>query len=112
MKNTDTQTKYRKGSIEARIDALLPDWQSFDVIAHELWADTEGGWSVNDSWHLGRDCDREEAISHLTNRWHVFKANYNPRATIKSLTDASCSEDDCLLESDYTAFAEVRNAAK
>lgn len=101
--------KYRKNSIEARIDALLPEFPSFDVIAHELWRD-ERGWSVNDSWHLARGCDREEAIRHLANRWQVFKANYMPRARVRDLEDISCDvESGCLLEVNCTAFAEVRN---
>lgn len=28
--------KYRKGTLEAKLDSLLPDWPSFDVIAYEL----------------------------------------------------------------------------
>lgn len=105
-------TKYRKNSIEATIDAILPAWERFDVIAHELWGDGEGGWSVNDSWHLARGCDREEAVSHLTSRWHVFKANYAPRAAIKNLEDANyCGEEfPSLLEVDGIAFAEVRKS--
>jgi hypothetical protein len=77
MKTTDTPTKYCKGSIEARIDSLLPQFPSFDVIAHELWGDGEGGWSVNDSWHLGRDCDREETISHLGSRRAIFFGHHS-----------------------------------
>lgn len=42
---------YRKNSLEYHFNALLPDYASFDVIAHELWND-DGCWSVNDSWHL------------------------------------------------------------
>ena len=105
-------TQHRKGSIKAKLDELLPDFPSFDVIAHELLHDGES-WSVNDSWHLARGCDREEAITHLANRWEVFKINYAPRAAIKNLTDAnySGSEFPALLEVDCIAFAEVRNGA-
>ena len=99
-------TQYLKNSLEARLDELLPHAQSFTVIAHELWAD-DGGWSVNDSWHLSRDCDREEAISALRQRWEVFKANYHPEALVRDLRDVS-DEGDCLLEVDCIPFAEVR----
>ncbi len=111
MKNTPAQT-YRKNSIEAKLDSLLPEYESFDVIAHELWADGDGGYSGNDSWHLARGCDRAEAIAHLANRWYVFKANYAPRAAIKDLSDANWGGDEfpALLEVNCTAFAEVRNA--
>lgn len=102
---------YRKNSIEAHLDSLLPDYQAFDVIAHELNHDGEG-WSVNDSWHIGRDVDRETAISHLANRWEIFKLNYAPRAAIKNIQDANWSGDEypSLLEVDCIPFAEVRNA--
>lgn len=106
------KTQHRKGSIEAKLDELLPDHASFDVIAHSLQHDGHG-WSTNDSWHMARGCDREEAISHLASRWEVFKINYAPRAAIKNLTDAnySGSEFPALLEVDCIPFAEVRNGA-
>lgn len=102
---------YRKGSIEARIDALLPNYPAFAVVAHELTNDGEG-WSVNDSWYLARSCDREEVVSHLVNRWHVFKANYAPRAAAKNLENANWSGDEypALLEVNCIPFAEIRNA--
>lgn len=105
-----TQTTYRKGTLEARLDSLLPDWPSFDVIAHELWSDGEGGWSVNDSWRLARSCDREEAISHLRHRWEVYKANYCGSAKVSELEDTNWSGDEfpSLLEVRCIPFAEVR----
>lgn len=104
--------RYRKNSIEAKLDSLLPQFPSYDVIAHELWADGDG-WSVNDSWHLARGCDREDAISHLANRWQVFKANYAPKARVRDLIDYSCDEESgSLLEVDGIPFAEVRNGGE
>lgn len=104
------KTTYRKNSIEAKLDSLLPEYPSFDVIAHELQHDGES-YSTNDSWFLARGCDREEAIGHLVNRWHVFKANYAPRARVRDLSDANWSGDEfpSLLEVDCIPFAEVRN---
>jgi len=69
--------------------------------------DDEGGFHA-------RGCDREEAISHLANRWAVFKLNYAPRACIKDLSDANWSGDEfpALLEVDCLAFAEVRNGGE
>ncbi len=106
-----TTQKYRKGTFEAKIDSLLPEWESFDVIAHELWADGDGGFSVNDSWHLGRGCDREEAITHLRHRWEVYKVNYEPRARVSGISDENWSGNEfpSLLSAGYP-FAEVRNA--
>lgn len=102
--------RYRKGSLEAKLDSLLPAFPSYDVIAHELSHDGMG-YSVNNSWHLGRGCDRESAISHLANRWHVFKANYASKARVMDLSDSSCEENECVLEVDCIPFAEVRNGA-
>lgn len=111
--STARTVQYRKGSFEARVDALLPDWTSFDVIAHGLWSDGEGGWSVNDSWYMGRGCDREETITHLKHRWEVFKVNYHPKARVRDLSDAACDEESpCYLEVDCIAFAEVRKGDK
>lgn len=107
------KTAYRKNSIEAKLDSLLPEYPSFDVVAHELLHDGES-WSVNDSWRLAYRCDREEAIGHLVNRWHVFKANYAPRARVRDLCDANWSGDEfpALLEVNCLAFAEVRNGGE
>lgn len=106
------KTAYRKNSIEAKLDSLLPQFPSYDVIAHQLTHDG-CSWSVNDSWHLARGCDREEAISHLANRWHVFKVNYAPKARVRDLSDANWSGDEfpSLLEVDGIPFAEVRNGS-
>ena len=101
--------KYRKNSLEARIDHILPEFPSYDVIAHELMGDGDGGWCVNDSWKMGRGCDREEAIEHLKNRWEIFKLNYHPRARVKDLDNVG-DEYGALLEVDCIAFGEVRNA--
>lgn len=113
MKNTsDPKSTYRKGSFLARMDALLPEGEAFNVIFHELWADGEGGYSVNNSWYGARNCTREEAITHhLLYRWEVFKLNYLPRACVKDIQDVNWEEDENLLEVDCTAFATVRKIA-
>lgn len=105
--------QYRKGTLESKLDEMLPEYPSYAVIAHELWRD-DGGWSVNDSWYLSRSCDREEAIYHLRNRWEVFKANYHPKARVSDLSDANWSGDEfpSLLEVDCIPFAEIRNAGE
>lgn len=102
--------QYRKGTLESKLDELIPEYPSYAVIAHELWRD-DGGWSVNDSWYLSRSCDREEAISHLRNRWEVFKVNYHPKARVSDLEDGSWDyESQCILEVNCIPFAEIRNA--
>lgn len=105
--NKSATITYRKNSFEARMDALLPEWPWYDVVVHDLWRNTEGGWSVNDSWHMASGCNREEAISHLRHRWEIFRLNYLPKAAIRDITDIG--DEDVSLEVDCTAFAEVRN---
>jgi len=107
MQKTQTN-KFRLGSFEAKIDSLLPDGDSFEVRFFELLPESEGGWSVNDSWRAQRDGDRESTIYLLRHRWEVFKANYLPRARVSDITDIQWEGDDCNLEVDCTAFAEVR----
>lgn len=101
--------KYRKNSIEARLDALLPNWDKFDIIRHELWGESEGGWSVNSSSYMARGADREETISHLANRWEIFKLNYLPKARAKNIIDIGDGDLVCL-EVDCTAFCDVRKS--
>lgn len=106
--------KYRKGSFEEKIDSLLPignplapEDDRFDLRFFELWRESEGGWSVNDSWRGQRDGDREETISLLRSRWEVFKANYLPKARVCDITDISYEGNVSNLEVDCTAFADV-----
>lgn len=104
-------TTYRKGSLESKLDSLLPNWPAFNVFAHELWNDGDS-LSVNDSWCIGRNVDRETAIAHLRGRWEVFKLNYAPKARVSDLHDASYDDESpSLLEVDCIPFAEVRNAS-
>jgi hypothetical protein len=102
---------YRKNTLEARLDAILPDWESFTVVAHELSHDGMG-WSVNDSWKIARDVDRARAIHALRCRFEVFRVNYAKRARANTLEDANWSGPEflALLEIEGLPFAEVRNA--
>lgn len=100
--------QYRKGTLESKLDELLPEYPSYAVIAHELWRD-DCGWSVNSSWYLARSCDREEAISHLRGRWEVFKVNYLSNARVSDLIDMG-DDQGSILEVGCIPFAEIRNA--
>lgn len=103
--------RYRKGTLEAHLDSILPDWPKFNIRFHELWRDYGGGWSVNDSWIAYRNADREETIAHLRERWEVFKLNYDSKARVQDLCEAWSFDDDLFaLEVDYTAFTELRKA--
>lgn len=96
---------YRKHTLEARLDALLPVTDKpLRVQMFELWREAEGGWSVNDSWSVIRD--REDAISLLRDRWEVFKLNYLPKVRVRDLCDIG-DDEETMLEVDCTAFANV-----
>lgn len=101
--------KYRKNSIEGKLDSLLPQWPSYDVIVLELINDGEG-WSVNTPFRIASNVDREIAIERLASRWHTFRANYAKRACVRDLSDSSCEENESTLEVDCIPFADVRNA--
>lgn len=111
MMKTETQKhimKYRKNSIEGKLDSLLPQFPSYDVIALELWHDGNG-WSVNTPFRLASKVDRETAIARLADRWHIFKLNYAKRANVRDISDSSCEENECNFEVDCIPFADVCN---
>lgn len=102
----------RKNTLEAAILPILqsyPDGTTFDVIAHELWRDGVG-WSVNDSWKLGRECDIEETLEHCRGRFEVFKVNYSSKARVITLEDENWSgaEYPALLSIEGIPFMEIR----
>lgn len=99
--------KYPKNSFEARIDSLLPQGKSYNLIFFQLIREGGGGWSVNDSWRHASGVDREEAISRLRFRWEVFKANYGTKHRVSNITDIGDTEELSMLEVDCTAFANV-----
>lgn len=106
--NTHSVSKYRKGSFESKMDALLPsNSDSFTLTFFELWRDTEGGWSVNDGWTPLRDISRSHAIEALRGRWEVFKLNYLPKARVRDISDIGYDENEFKFEVDCTAFADV-----
>lgn len=109
--NTQAKSKYRKGTLEAHLDAILPDWPEFTIYFWELWRDSEGGWSVNDGWRAYSNADREETIEHLRARWEVFKLNYLPKARVQDLAIEHGNDEYVALEVDFTSFAELRKAS-
>lgn len=101
------------GAIEGAIRECLdcyPEGTCFDCVAHELWRDVDGGYSVNDSWHIARDVSLSEAIEAIAGRWEVWKLNYCPDARAADLTDTNWSgpEFPALLEACGVPFMEIR----
>jgi hypothetical protein len=96
-------------SLEKRIASLLSDAPSgatFDVAAHELWREPEGGWSSNDRWYIIRNAPLPQALDAIRNRWGVFKANYSPRARVADITDIG-EGNYYSLECDHLPFVDI-----
>lgn len=89
--------------LETKLNKTLPDWPSFKVQFHELIRESEGGWSVNDSWTARCSANKEETISLLRSRWEIFKLNYLSKARVSNIEDIGCDDDICL-EVNYSAF--------
>lgn len=95
---------------ETKINSLLPEWERFDIRFFGLIRESEGGWSVNDSWTARTNATREETINLLRDRWEVFKLNYLKKARVKNITNESIVENEVQLEVDYTTFADLTRA--
>lgn len=107
-----TATKYRKGTLEAHLDSILPEWESFNVYFWELHRDCASGWMVNGGWRGATEVDREGAIEALRCRWKVFKENYLPKARVRDIGNVNWDSDNpVMLEVDFTSFAELRKPA-
>lgn len=99
----------RKRTLARRIFDLLENEPGpFDVIAYELTNDGEG-WSVNTPWKIASNATLPQVIESACGRWEVFKLNYSPRATVKSLSDIG-EGDTFELESDCLPFLQIRPA--
>lgn len=107
MKNTAP----RKGTLEFAIakfiaEANYPEGTTFNVYAWELTHDGQG-WSTNDGWRMGSDCDLEEVLTHARGRWEAFKANYGTKSRVSDLEDTGF-ESTISLEVDCKQFLELR----
>lgn len=75
-------------TLEQHIASLLSNapGATFDVMVHELWRDSEGGWSSNDRWHIILNASLPYTLAILRERWEIFKANYSPKARVADIT--------------------------
>ena len=80
---------------------------TFNVIAHSLWADGEGGWSTNDSWYMSRSVDLETLLEDCRGRWEVFKVNYAPKARVADLADIGYEPSRICLECAQVPFLNI-----
>ena len=104
--------KAKRATLETAIREFLsvyPDDQGFEVIAHTLTREMEGGWSVNDAWYMDRHADKASVLLCARGRWEVFKANYIPRARVSEIQDVGYDAAHGIsLECQHTAFLDIR----
>lgn len=98
--------------LETKIRNLISETQPtndsrFNVVAHELWGNSEEGFSTNSSWYIATNATLEEVLESARARWEVFKLNYLPKARVGDIVDNGWS-DDLSLEVDCIPFLEIR----
>jgi hypothetical protein len=81
----------------------------FDVVAFELWGNSQEGFETNTSWFIAKDADLQEALEAARGRWEVFKVNYFPKARVGDITDTGL-DSTLSLEVDCIPFLEIRVA--
>ncbi len=96
--------------LENKISQLIGETNAthFDVIAHELWGNSEDGFECNSSWYLKRDADLSQVLEAARGRWEVFKVNYLPKARVRDIQDTGY-DNTFSLEVDCIPFLEIRS---
>jgi hypothetical protein len=98
--------------LETKIRNLITETNAtndsrFNVVAHELWGNSEEGFSTNSSWYIATNADIETVLESARARWEIFKLNYLPKARVGDIQDTGYS-DDLSLEVDCVPFLEIR----
>lgn len=81
----------------------------FNVVAHELWGNSQEGFSTNSSWYIATNADLSQVLEVARGRWEVFKLNYIPKARVSDISDSGY-DSNLSLEVDYVPFLEIRTA--
>jgi hypothetical protein len=97
---------------ETKIRNLITETQPtnetrFNVVAHELWGNSQEGFSTNSSWYIATNATLEEALKAARARWEIFKLNYLPKARVGDIQDTGF-DSTLSLEVDYVPFLEIR----
>lgn len=98
------ETKIRNLITETNLDADT----RFDVVAHELWGNSQEGFSTNSSWYIATNADLSQVLEAARGRWEVFKANYLPKARVGDISDSGY-DSTLSLEVDFVPFLEIRS---
>jgi hypothetical protein len=83
------------------------DETRYNVVAHELWGNSEEGFSTNSSWYIASNADIETVLESARARWEIFKVNYLPKARVGDIQDTGF-DSTLSLEVDYVPFLEIR----
>jgi hypothetical protein len=98
--------------LETKIRNLITETNAtndsrFNVVAHELWGNSEEGFSTNSSWYIATNADIETVLESARARWEIFKLNYLPKARVGDIQDTGF-DSTLSLEVDYVPFLEIR----
>jgi hypothetical protein len=99
--------------LETKIRNLInetnPDADArFNVVAHELWGNSQEGFSTNSSWYIATNADLSQVLEAARGRWEVFKLNYLPKARVSDISDTGF-DSTLSLEVDFVPFLEIRS---
>jgi len=97
--------------LETKIRNLITETNAtsetrFDIVAHELWGNSEEGFSTN-SWYIASNADIETVLESARARWEIFKLNYLPKARVGDISDTGF-DSTLSLEVDCVPFLEIR----
>lgn len=97
--------------LETKIRNLIsetnaPNETRFDVVAHELWGEPEGGFSTNYSWYITTNADLDQVLEAVRGRWEVFKVNYLPKAQVSDIKNTGF-DSTLLIEVDCIPFIDI-----
>jgi hypothetical protein len=81
----------------------------FNVVAHELWGNSQEGFETNSSWYIATNADLSQVLEAARGRWEVFKLNYLPKARVSDISDTGF-DSTLSLEIDCIPFLEIRVA--
>ena len=80
----------------------------FDVVAFELWGNSQEGFDCNNAWKIATNATLEQVLKSARARWEVFKVNYLPKARVCDISDIGFDDDYLNLEVDCVPFLEIR----
>jgi hypothetical protein len=98
--------------LETKIRNLISETNAtsetrFDVVAFELWGNSQEGFETNSSWFIATNADIEQVLEAARARWEIFKENYLPKARVGDISDIGF-DDNINLEVDCVPFLEIR----